>query len=315
MQRASDVTGRTAPAGAGDRPRRSARVLLVSLLAVLWAAPGTAQEPREAGGERRSDAFDGPTIFDRSPDRGVSVSRLTLEAAEAPPLVSASDHYGAAFIADWARLRPRASTARVLRPNPLELEIPPTIRSRDRVVIALRGVEGRPGDMLQAVRAGRTLPGGGRVVQSVALVELTGVEGDSARGVVRSLFADYQVGDPLIVAEPFAVGDLRELEPAEETLVAAVVGTETPQALVGTNDRLFLDAGGRAGLEPGDELRVFERGTPDPVRADAADRLGVVRVVRVRPESSTARVVETRDVGIRRGAVAVLVRRPAARDR
>lgn len=292
-----------------------AAVLLVAALA-LAVVPATAQQPHEAEAqERPDDPFAGPSIFDHSPDRGVSVSRLTLEAADAPPLVSVSDFYRVSFLARWSRLQPRGRTAGVLRANPLELEIPPTVRENDRVVLWLDGLDAEAGDVLQAVRRGRELADGRAVVHSVAMVEVLGVRGDSARARVRRVFADYRVGDPVIAAAPFAARGVRDLRPADRALTTTVVSLEIPQALVGTNDRVFLDAGSEAGLGSGDELMVFPEGTDDPAAAEPADRLGVVRVVRARDGSSTARVVETRDVGIRDGAPAVLVRRAQSGER
>lgn len=294
---------------------RSAVGALTALL-LLAAAPVAAQQPDEAQPrDTAEDPFAGPSVFDEAPERGVTVSRLTLDETEAPALVSPSDFYRVSFLADWSELRPRGVTLRLLRTNPLGLDIPPTVRGGDRVVVSLGGLGAEPGDVLQAIRRGRTLPGGRRVVHSLALLEVLSVDGDSARARVRTIFADYQVGDPVIPAERFEGRELRALEPAEETVVARLIGLETRQALVGTNDRVFLDAGSDAGLSTGDELMVFAEGTAEPAAADPEDRLGVLRLVRVRPETSTARVVETRDVGMRRGSPAVLVRRAVAGDR
>lgn len=316
MRTRDDVADGGAPTP-DPRPRRGARSAAISvLLAVLAAAPAPAQQPADTSGEDRGrDPFEGPSLFDRAPDRGVSTTRLRLESAEPPPLVSASDFYRVSFLAESGEAGPSGSTARVLRSNPLDLEMPPSVRTGDRVVLALNGLAVRAGDTLQAVRRGRTLPGGRHVMHSLALVELVGVSGDSARGVVRSVFADYRVGDPVIHPEPFAARQVRALEPAEGLLATRVVGLETPQALVATNDRVFLDAGTRAGLGAGDELLVFPGATADPTRADPAERLGTLRVVRARPGSATARVVETRDVGLRAGSVAVRVRRAVYGDR
>lgn len=315
VNEAVDRRHTSVPAGRIVRVLRPAAAV-AALLALLWAAPAAAQEPREAAEEEpEADPFAGPTIFEAGSDRAVSASRLRLGTDDAPPLVSESDHYRASFLIDRAGPDPVGATARVLRSNPLGLEIPPTVRTNDRVVLALGGLDAAEGDVLQAVRHGRTLPGGHRVLHSVALVELTRVAGDSARGVVRSVFSDYQVGDPVIAAEPFRAGALRRLAPADGRLVARVTGLETPQELVGTNDRVFLDAGSEAGLGPGDELLVFPEDTPDPAGADPADRLGVLRVVRAQPETATARVVETRDVGLRADCPAVLVRRAISGER
>lgn len=309
MRTTHDTADETRSTGATGGARF--RALAGALTAVLLlTAPLAAQQPQPAEpGPADQDPFAGPSIFDYSPDRGVTVSRLQLEGEETPPLVSASDFYRASFVADWEDLRPRGTTGRLLRTNPLGLEFPPTVRIGDRVVLSLGGLDVEPGDMLQAVRRGETRPDGSSVVHSLALVEVTKVDGREARARVRSLYASYQVGDPVIPAEPYRAGELRTLEPAGESVVARITGLETPQALVSTTDRLFLDAGAASGLSMGDELMVFSEGTVDPAGAPVEDRLGVVRVVRVREGSATARVVSVKQVGMEPGSVAVLVRR------
>lgn len=286
----------------------------LTALLVLAAAPLASQQPEEAEPrDSAQDAFAGPSVFDDSPDQGVTVSELTLEAHRAPPLVSISDFYRVSFAADWSRLVPRGVTRRLIRTNPLDLEMPPTVRGDDRVVLSTRGLSLEPGDTLQAVRRGRALEDGLHAVHSLALVEVTKVWDDSARARVRSLYASYQVGDAVIPAEPFGALGVRDLEPAAKAVTARVIGMETPQALVSTNDRVFLDAG--SDLASGDELMVFSGDVDDPASADPEDRLGVVRVVRARGGTATARVVETREVGMKEGSVAVLVRRAASGDR
>lgn len=288
----------------------------LTALLFLAAAPLQAQQPEKAEPrDSAQDPFAGPSVFDQSPDQGVTVSRLTLEADRAPPLVSVSDFYRVSFVADWSRLEPQGVTTRLIRTNPLDLEMPPTVRGGDRVVLSTGGFSVEAGDLLQAVRRGRSLGGGRHVVHSLGLVEVTKAWEDSARARVRTVYAGYQVGDPVIPAEPFGARGVRELVPAAEAVTARVIGMETPQALVGTNDRLFLDAGSDAGLSSGDELMVFPGHVDDPAAADAEDRLGVVRVVRVRGGTATARVVETREAGMEEGSVAVLVRRAASGDR
>lgn len=286
----------------------------LTALLVLAAAPLASQQPEKAQPrDSAQDPFAGPSVFDDSPDQGVTVSQLTLEAHRAPPLVSISDFYRVSFVADWSRLVPRGVTRRLIRTNPLDLEMPPTVRGGDRVVLSTRGLSVEPGDTLQAVRRGRALEDGLHAVHSLALVEVTNVWDDSARARVRSIYASYQVGDAVIPAEPFGALGVRDLEPAAKAVTARVIGMETPQALVGTNDRVFLDAG--SDLASGDELMVFSGDVDDPASADPEDRLGVVRVVRARGGTATARVVETRDVGMKEGSVAVLVRRAASGDR
>lgn len=273
-------------------------------------AEGAATPAEEA--PSGSDPFDAPSVFDHNPQQGVDVGNLDVADRRPPPLVSTSDFYRVPFVADFDALRPRAVTSRVIRENPLELDIPPSVRLRDRVVLHLRDLTVEPGDTLQAIREGHGLDGRS-VVRSLGLLEVRKLRGDSARAVVVAVYASYQEGDPVIPAEPYTLADRRTLEPGGDALRARVLGlAEEEQVLVSTGDHLFLDAGEGAGVTAGDEFAVFSADVSDPAEAEPEDRLGVVRVVRVRPASATVRVVETRDAGIRPGQPVIRVRRPAS---
>lgn len=254
-------------------------------------------------------AFDAPSIFDQNPERRVTVGDVELDRREGASLVSASDFYRSSFVADWERVRPRGTTARLIRENPLGLEIPPSVRLRNRVVVHLGDLDVREGDTLQAVRPDRRLDDV-RVVRSLGLLEVRDVRGDSARAVVVAVYGDYQEGDPVIAAERFTSTDRRSLRRSDRAIRARILGLAIDQALVSTGDHLYLDAGADDGVTVGDEFAVFSSGVREPAAAPAEDRLGTVRVVRVRPGAATARVVETRDVGIEAGLATLRVREP-----
>lgn len=268
---------------------------------------------RDGEADRGEDPFDGPSVFDRNPDQQVTVGELDLNRGNEASLVSPSDFYRSSFVADWDDVRPRGTTARLIRENPLGLEMPPSVRLRDRVVVRLGTLDVEAGDTLQAVRPGRELDDA-RVVRSLGLLEVGDVSGDSARAVVVAVYGDYQEGDPVIPAETFRWGERNDLREADSPLRARVMGLAVEQALVSTGDHLYLDVGGDDGVAVGDEFSVFSASVADPSAAPAEDRLGTVRVVRVRPGTSTARVVETRDVGIEAGLAALRVREPVATD-
>lgn len=273
------------------------------------AVEDTAAAPPEPEPVDRAKAFEGPSVFDRSPEQGVSVNELQVEAAERTALVTRSDFYRVAFLADFEQLRPRGKTVRLLEENPLGLQLPPAVRTEDEVMISLSGLNVREGELLQAVRKGRTLEDHGHVIHSMGLLRVSSVRGDSARARVTQVFGGYRVGDPVIVPELYQEPPSRELVPAETELTTRVAGFATEQPLVSTGDVLFLTSGARQGLRLADEFAVFSRSVDDVRSAPIRDRLGVVRVVRLRAESATVRIVETRDVGISPGAPALLIRR------
>lgn len=256
-----------------------------------------------ATAEERAAAFDNPSVFTGSREGGVDVGELAVSGAGAAALVSPSDFYRVGFVAPLESLGPMAKVARVMRENPLGLQIPPGIRPGDRIMLDSGGLQLARGDVLQAVRMDRKLSPHGTVLRSLALVEVTAVEGDSARASVARLYGDFQIGDPLIRAESFSSAEVgNALAPARGELTAELIGFETEQPLLSTGDAVYLDVGREDGVRPGDEFAFFSRSVPSALTAPAEDRLSVVRVVRVRSGTATARVVETRDVGTSEGA-------------
>jgi LysM repeat protein len=272
----------------------------------------SAAEPAPATGQQRAAAFSAPSIFDRSPEASVDFGTLSVEEATEPELVSPSDFYRASFVAETGSVDLRATTARVVQENPLGLRLPSSVRPYDHIVIALNGLSVSQGDLLQAIRpeGGQRAPSE-RKFESMGLVRVTAVQGDSARGVVQIVFGDYQVGDPLIPAGSFASPGTA-LEPVRGGMVAHLLGFETEQPLLSTEDIVFLDRGAVEGVRNGDEFAVFSHGVRDPGSAPLTSSLSVVRVVRTMPHTASARVVETRDVGSAPDAAVRLVRRPAA---
>lgn len=261
--------------------------------------------------DRGEDPFDGPSVFDENPERQVTVGDVDLNRGEEASLVSASDFYRSSFVARWDEVRPRGTTARLIRENPLGLEIPPSVRLRNRVVVHLGALDVDAGDTLQAVRPGRHLDDV-RVIRSLGLLEVREVREDSARAVVVAVYGDYQEGDAVIPAETFTWREQRALRDADRPVRARILGLAVDQALVSTGDHLYLDVGRDDGVTVGDEFSVFSSAVKDPAAARAEDRLGTVRIVRVRPGASTARVVETRDVGIEAGLAVLRVREPVS---
>jgi len=262
--------------------------------------PRRAQEAQEA--QRRGSRFGGESVFDKSPDSGDVLGGLDVETYAPPELVSSSDFYRAAYMVERTDSWPLGHTARKIQENPTNLRIPASVRLNNRVVLALNGIDARDGDMLQAFSWGRK-HGSDRVAHPVAMVEITETQGDSARGVVRQLFGDYQVGDPVVMAPPFeSVGTARV--PSDDGLVTELLSFRVSEDMLGAGDQVFLGAGSDNGVRLGDEFAVFSKQETRPADARLDDRLIVVRVIHVSSASSTARVVEMLDAGTSAGAPA-----------
>ena len=263
-----------------------------------------------------SSRFGGESVFDRSPASGSILGELELDELEPTPLVSPSDFYRAPFLGNPETDGPFGLTARKIQENPLNLRLPPSILLNHRVVVALNGLRVEEGMILHAFRWMQKLPSGQIVANSMALLRVTESMGDSARAVVTQLFGQYEVGDPVMVAEPLDADHLRAHQAVDNGLLAELIGFEfeIKLTLLGASDFVFLSVGEIQGVGLGDVFAVFSVQEPHPAAARWEDRLVVVRVVRVGTTTSTARVVETVDPGTRAGAPARLVRKGVRSD-
>lgn len=286
------------------------------------AASDTAAETDVPAGERRradargeepaaqANPFQGPTVFDEVRSDGGVTTSLSVQAAEPSPLVSPSDVHRAPWMGP-RRLEPDASVARVLRSSALGLELPPTVGATDRVVLALGASDVEVGSRLQAIRPGRTFGEEGRIYHPVGLVEITGIEGDSARAAVDALYGRFEVGAPLVAAPDLPDRSEVRTVPSEEPLVTRVTAIEREDHLVVGESMVFLEVADPASIRPGEEFALYPPEVAEPAVRHFEDRTGVARVVRVTPRGATARVVKLRDVGAGVGSPAVRIRRPA----
>lgn len=271
--------------------------------------PAAGRRPSSREGGEQADPFAGPTVFDEGGSSGAVTASFRAEAAEASPLVSASDFYRAPWVGS-RRVDPAGSVVRVVGSGAMGLELPPTVRVRDRVVLALTSPDVQPGALLQALRTGRPLGDRSRVLHPVGLVEVDEVMGDSARARVTALFGRFEVGAPLVTAPDLPErGEVRTV-PARDSMRTRVVAAERQDHPVAGESFLFLDAPASGEIVPGDEFALYEGGVErSPVRRPE-DWVAVVRVLRITPRAATARVVELRDIGAGPGSPAIRIRRP-----
>ena len=177
-----------------------------------------------------------------------------------------------------------------------------------RVVLSLDGLRVETGQTLQAFRWGRRVEPYGRVVRPLALLEVSSVEGDSARATVYQVFGDYQVGDPVLVPAPFDFDTSAVRSgPIASGMTARLVAFAEEQVLLGGGEMVFLDVGEEDGVRLGDEFAVFSPSEGRPGTMGFESRQAVVRVVRLRPGVATARVIDLHEAGVRHDSPVRLV--------
>ncbi len=265
-------------------------------------SPGGQESPGDA---RRSfgeaGQFPEGSVFRADPS-APSYGELSIEQTEPSAVVSVSDFYGAAVLADKRAFASAGVTARVVAEAHPSIKLPRAARLNDQVVLHLTGVDVAEGDFLTAVQWGRSMGAAGYVLRTVGAVRVTRTypSRDSVRAVVARVFGDYRVGDLMLMAEEYPILPGMQSEPEEGGLVGTVLGFTEDQTLLGTGETLFLDIGAVDGVQVGDVFAIFSA-VATAETALIEDRLSTVRVVRTSGETSTARVTQVRDAGMRPG--------------
>lgn len=272
-----------------------------------------APDAREAG-DARTDTVAGarPSLFE-SGRRGTSVSSGGFSAEERPALrpLSESEVLGAPFVAPRRQLEP---LGRVLGPVTAG-ERPTEVwqgRAGDEIRVGLGGIDASAGDTLFSVEVGRSLGDRGRTVHPTGVLRVESVSGDTARASVGQVYGLLRSGDAVVRTPVPVVPPGTDFRPAEREMSATMLESAEGGALLREGGLVFLDRGSSGGVRPGD---VFVA-APGEAEGERGERIGArVIVVRVRPETSTARVIHPGDGTVSPGAAARLVRRMAASGR
>lgn len=255
------------------------------------------------------------SLFASAPPTGGTIGVLDLGEKVPIPIISDSDFYGVPFLAQPDVLGPVGVAAKKIHQNPLRLDIPPTMRQNDQLVVALLGMSVSPGDRLQAFRWGRWVRPYGRVVQPVAMLTVLLVESDSARAKVDQVFGDFEEGDLVIAAEPVLLDPEARPEKVEDGTQTTLIAYGKQHNLLSDRESLFLDIGSNTGARLGDEYTLLANVRTDPAGALTQDTLAVVRIVRVRETTASAHVIQVRNPATAPGTPGRLTARLPASDR
>lgn len=265
------------------------------------------ETPGEGAGEPGTSMFD---TGRRAGDVG-SGGGFTVEERPALRRVTRSDVFGAPYLARTAELGIRG---RVLGPatagdRPVRAW---QGRAGDEVRVALSGLDASVGDTLFAVRIGRSVDQRGRVVQTTGMLRIAELRTDTAVARVDRVYGLVSEGDAVVLTSVPPVPDATKFRPARQEIRARVLESADGSALLRDGGRVFLDGGSSDGIHPGDLFVA----APGEATAERTGHIGArVMVVRVRPESSTARVVFPGDGTVSPGAMARLEQRLAASGR
>lgn len=267
-----------------DIIRDPARIYPAEQLRIPWAGEG--QFAGELGEPER-------TIFFPRETGPTQVEHLIRAAGTADvPVLTRGDFYRAAFLAPDREVTHVGQITERIAPTVVPVELPSQISIYERVLISLApGASVREGDRLQFFRRGRSVRHHGRVWEPTALATVAAVENGVATAVVIQLFDAPTVGDLAFLAAQFPVAP--GVSPAPATGVdGRIVAFQNPHPIQVTQEIVFLDRGASSGIEAGDEFVAYR--PPERNRDDFRPAVEVARlqVVRVTPQTASARIME-----------------------
>lgn len=236
-------------------------------------------------------------------------------AEQRPPLrpISRADVIGSPFLAPPSELGARG---RVLGPvtaggRPIRAW---HARVGDRIRVRLQGIRATEGDTLHAVRTGRSVGDVRRVTRPLALLTVEKAGEETAVARVADVFGLVRSGESVVRIPVRPAPEAVEFLPAQRDIGARLLGVDGGGALLHDGTLVFLGAGASDGVRPGDVFvaNAAEGAAPGEGGGGEGSRLIVVRV---REETSTARVLDAGDGSVGVGARTRLAERLAGSGR
>jgi len=290
--------------------------LTIPVLEMVTAAPADATavaEPPMTFGPAATPTV--RTRFYREPSPVVDtmvVQYLQVDQIVVPYAVTPHEYRAAPWVQDPDGLAVLGRIYGLTDPAAADDKLAVAVRPYDRIYIAnLSGSRPSVGDTIMAVRVGHGVDGLGSIVQPLALLHIETVALEALVAKVVHQYAPARAGDVVIAAEP--VPALRRGEPSDVGAGATgrIVDFLEDQAIYIASDQAFLDIGRVDGVGVGDELVAYypERRIESGGPLLPQEPVATLRVVKVRDNTSTVRVVELNTSALVPGLPVRVVRR------
>jgi hypothetical protein len=239
--------------------------------------------------------------------------RIMLAERDEPLyVVPPASYLSAAWLADTASLDIRGRFVTVGDPTRQHDRLAAVLRPFEEILAAGEGAGATAGDTLMMVRFGEHVLPLGRVIEPVAIVSVDSVGETMIVGHLVKQFAEGKAGDYLIPMEPVPTIQRGLPSPVQDGAKGRLVRFfRWDEPLHGTSDNGFVDLGADA-VGIGDELVAYVPARPGPGDTELPDEVVAwLRVVKVRANSATVRVMDVRNAGLRAGLLVRVVRRMA----
>jgi LysM repeat protein len=191
------------------------------------------------------------------------------------------------------------------------------VAMEDRVFVGLdAGRSLSKGDRLAAIRVGRRIAdprtgkSAGRILYVLGLLEVTDVKDRVARVRISYSCGPIVVGDRVAPFAPAAFPEDQTPQPARLSLSASILDALRGEALIGLQQVVFVDAGSKQGIGPGDIFALVRPNVPVAMGTGEmlplpSEKVGDAIVLRVADSSATLLLTaSSREVRV--GDVAVL---------
>lgn len=208
------------------------------------------------------------------------------------PVLTPGDFFGAGLLAQEQEVAAVGRVEEVLSPSVVAIGTGPQIHLYDKIFVAV--ADGRAvqvGDRMHLFREGRRVKPYGRVFTSTGLATVAAVDGGTATLVVVRMYDAISPGDLVVPAGRFPV-PAGVLPQPGTGLDGEIIAFASTNPLQSTEDVVFVNVGGQAGVVEGDEFVAYLR--PERKRGWTRPEVEVARlqVVRVTDRTATVRVAD-----------------------
>ena len=253
----------------------------------------------------------GATIF-ALPDRGEQATLRYQPIAAVPArTVTRGDFYRSSFLSRLDEMGPRGEIVDVGVPEGVVIGAFSSLPRYSRIYVShLAGEPPQPGDRVMLSRIDRRVEPFGYVIRPTGIATIAAVHEDVSVAVIVEVYGTIQVGNQVTRLERYEVEAGVFAEPVATGPSGQLVEVLDEQAVLSIEDLVFIDIGRSQGLDIGDEFELYAPSR----RSDSGLRLpeghiATGRVVRLRDETATLRVVTMRHPVIFVGLPVRLVRK------
>lgn len=236
-------------------------------------------------------------------ERATVIADLDLRQALMTPV----EYLGLPWLADPRSLPWAGRVVGIMDPALREMNMPTMLKPYDRVHVGRLTQTVVPGDTLQVVRLGRSVSVSQQIIQPLALLEVQSVDQDGAIAQVVRMYGEARRDDPVLVTGVVPSLGAGEPAPVQAGPQGELLAMMEQQPLYGTTDIGFVTLGAGT-VAIGDELEVYiPRHSANATDMVPAQRVGMMRVVRVEGGTATVRVLGVENAGLEAGLPVRLV--------